>query len=103
MEVIYLPKAEAFARSLEPVLKNQVLVMVDMLEEIGHLLQMPFSKSLGKGLFELRIVGDNQVRIFYSFYGGKAYLLHGIVKKTQRVPPREITLARKIKKGLEFR
>ena len=103
MEVIYLLKAEGFVRSLDPVLKNQTLVMVDMLEELGHLLKMPFAKRLGKGLFELRVVGNNHVRIFYSFYGGKAYLLHGIIKKTQRIPPREITFARNIKKRLEHR
>jgi|SRR3989338_2807705 len=103
MEVIYLPKAEGFVRSLDHVLKNQTLVMVDMLEELGHLLKMPFAKSLGKGLFELRVVGNNHVRIFYSFYDGKIYLLHGIIKKTQRIPPREIALSRNIKKRLESR
>ena len=103
MEVIYLHKADSFIRPLEPVLKNKILVMIDMLEEAGHLLKMPFSKSLGKGLFELRIVGNAQVRIFYCFYGGKAYLLHGIVKKTPRVPPRAINLARQTKAELESR
>ena len=103
MEVIYLPKAEGFVRSLDPVAKNQTLVMVDMLEEMGYLLKMPFSKSLGKGLFELRVVGNNHVRIFYSFYDGKIYLLHGIIKKTQRIPQREIALSRNIKKRLESR
>ncbi|HBV00898.1 MAG TPA: type II toxin-antitoxin system RelE/ParE family toxin [Candidatus Taylorbacteria bacterium] len=101
MEVIYLPKAEGFVRSLDPVAKNQTLVMVDMLEEMGYLLKMPFSKSLGKGLFELRVVGNNHVRIFYCFCGGKVYLLHGISKKTQRIPPKETAFARRVKKMLE--
>lgn len=46
---------------------------VDLLEEHGNLLDIPDSKSLGKGLFELRTQGKVKVRILYIFHNKKAY------------------------------
>ena len=100
MEAVYLSGTEAFVTSLHPILKHKVVVMVNMLEECGNLLGMPFSKSLGKGLFELRIMGDAHVRLFYCFHAGKAYLLHGIVKKSQKIPKKDLDFARKLQKML---
>lgn len=56
------------------------------------------SKSLRKGLFELRLIGSVNTRIFYCFHKDTIYLLHAIIKKTQRTPIREIEFARKMKK-----
>jgi len=100
MEVVYLSKTEKFIEYLEPILKNKVIVMIDMLEECGNLLGMPFSKSLGGGLYELRIVGNDHVRIFYCFQVNKAYLLHGIIKKSLKIPQKDIDYARRIQKML---
>ncbi|MES2059618.1 MAG: type II toxin-antitoxin system RelE/ParE family toxin [Patescibacteria group bacterium] len=101
IEIAYLHKAQEFIRSLDPVLRNKVATMIDMLEELGHNLRPPFSKSLGKGLFELRIVGDDHVRIFYCFSHNKVYLLHGIRKKSMKLPKRDVDLARSIKSALD--
>ncbi len=68
---------------------------LDLLEKHGHELRMPFSKSLHEGLFELRIAGTIQVRIIYCFYKDTAILLHAFIKKTDKIPKREIELALK--------
>jgi len=51
----------------------------------------PHSKSLGGGLFELRVKSS---RIFYCFRpGGVIVLLHGFSKKSQKTPQRELDTA----------
>jgi phage-related protein len=96
MEVVYLPKAKKFIEKLDDISLERVLSSVDFLEKYGHLLTMPLSKSLGKGLFELRILGNIHIRIFYFFHKDVAYVLHAIVKKQQTVPKKEIDIARKV-------
>ncbi|MBI3634136.1 MAG: type II toxin-antitoxin system RelE/ParE family toxin [Candidatus Yonathbacteria bacterium] len=96
MEIAYLPKAKGFIEKLDDILLERVLSSVDFLEKYGALLEMPLSKPLGKGLFELRIVGNIHIRIFYCFHKNTAYILHAIVKKQQVIPKKEIDFARKV-------
>lgn len=96
MEVRYLPKVKKFIEKLDDVLVERVLSSIDFLEKYGFLLEMPLSKPLGKGLFELRIAGNIHIRIFYCFYKDTAYILHAIVKKQQTIPKKEIDFARKV-------
>lgn len=86
-------KFDDFIMSLERPTGTKVGRMIDLLEQSGSLLGMPYSKSLGNNLFELRARGQQEVRIFYIFYDNKAILLHGFVKKTQKTPLREIETA----------
>lgn len=64
----------------------------------NDLLGMPDSKSLGKGLFELRTIGKKQVRILYIFHNNKAYIVHGFIKKAWRISLNDISYARRIQK-----
>lgn len=50
-------------------------------------------KKIAKNIFELRIYGNQKVRIFYTIYKNQAILLYGFVKKTQKIPSREIAIA----------
>ena len=54
------------------------------------------SKYLGDGIFELRCKqGNNITRILYFFYyEGKIVLTNGFVKKKQKTPLEEISLAK---------
>jgi phage-related protein len=73
----------------------EILKAARMLRDFGHMLGMPYSKALGGGLFELRIQGRRQFRVFYGLDNGEAWLLHAIEKKTQKTPPADMRLARK--------
>jgi phage-related protein len=57
---------------------------------------MPDSKSLGKGLFELRTLGKNQIRILYIFHDNKVYIIHGFIKKAWKISIKDISYARRI-------
>ena len=99
MEVIYWnQKVEKFIKGLDDETAMRVDRTVGILEKLGHLIEMPDSKSLGKGLFELRIHGNRQVRIIYVFKNKKAYIIHGFVKKTSKISHSDIDYARRIEK-----
>lgn len=62
----------------------------------------PFSKALGFGLFEIRVRSKNDIaRIIYGFVKGRQIiLLHGFIKKTEKIPLREIEIAQNRLKNL---
>lgn len=92
------PAAE-FIDSLDEKMKAKVFGRLELLEEHGSTLGMPFSSHLDDGIFELRTVfGNNITRVFYFFVTGKrAILTHGFAKKTQKTPQREIYRAKMIR------
>ena len=100
MEIVYLPKVEKFVKKLDDILAYRVLSSIDLLEKYSSLLRLPVSKPLGQGLFELRIVGNNHIRIFYCFHKNKVYLLHAFEKKSQTISKKEIDIARKLIKEI---
>jgi len=93
MEIQLTTKAEEFIASLDKTDIAKVLHTVDLLEKFGNRLQLPHSKPVGNGLFELRIRGNKEIRIFYGYHNNKAALLHGIVKKSRRIPRQEFNTA----------
>lgn len=84
---------EKFVPTLEKLTISKFSKLTNLLEEFGNLLSMPYSKKISRNLFELRIRGKQEVRIFYTFQNGNAVLLHGFVKKTQKTPRKEIEIA----------
>ncbi len=94
MEIIYWNKrVDDFINNLDDLTSSRVRNCLRLLEEHGHLLGMPDSKSLGKGLFELRTQGRIKVRMLYVFHKNKAYLIHGFVKKAWKISLRDISYA----------
>jgi phage-related protein len=86
---------EEFIFSLNDNTAAKVAHTVELLEKYGYRLGMPHTKQIEKGLYELRIRGLEEIRIFYTFSGNKIYLLHGFKKKTQKTPGNEIIIALK--------
>ncbi|MBI3385109.1 type II toxin-antitoxin system RelE/ParE family toxin [Candidatus Gottesmanbacteria bacterium] len=66
---------------------------IDLLSQYGFLLGMPHSKKVTSDIYELRIRGKQEIRIFYSFVKQKIYLLHAFKKQTQKTPRQEISTA----------
>lgn len=94
MEVRYLDhRPEEFIRGLELSTYLKILRVVDMLERFGNGLGMPYSKHINGRLFELRVRGKQEVRLFYAFHGGSAVVVHGFIKKSDQIPERELKTA----------
>ena len=96
MQVIFFnKKAKKFFNSIEEPLKTRADQSLHLLEEYENELRMPYSKSLGGGLFELRIIGSTHIRFLYAFHDRDAWILHGFIKKTNKIPKAEISYAQK--------
>jgi phage-related protein len=94
MEIHIFDKSlEEFIESLEKSTIAKVLRNIDLLEKFGPKLGLPHSKKILTRLFELRIRGKQEVRIFYTFNKLHIILLHGFIKKSGRIPKKEIQTA----------
>lgn len=82
---------EDFIASLSDTSISKIRKLFDLLIKYGPYLGMPYSKKIVKNLFELRIRGQ-EVRLFYTVKGKSIRIIHGIKKKTQKIPMREINL-----------
>jgi len=69
----------------------------DRMEIYGPDLGMPHTRSMGDGLFELRLKAvEGIARVFYcTLIGKRIVILHQFTKKTQKTPPRELALSRR--------
>ena len=88
---------EEFIKSQDVKMRAKIYRMLELLEERGNTLRMPWSEHLDDGIFQLRAqVGNNITRVLYFFViGRKIVVTNGFAKKTQETPPSEIELAKK--------
>ena len=65
--------------------------------EFGWPLGMPYCRSLGEGLWEVRSdLSDGKIgRVIFCVAQDRMVLLQGFIKKTQKTPPRDLKLALK--------
>ena len=87
---------EEFLNSLDVKMRAKMVSMMELLEEKGNQLREPYSKPVDDGIFELRAVqGSNITRALYFFYVGKTIVItNDFVKKQQKTPSKEISLAK---------
>jgi phage-related protein len=65
-------------------------------------LGMPHVRSLGKGLYEVRSnLAAGIARVIFTIKGEDIVLLHGFIKKTQKMPLEALALAEKRKRDYE--
>jgi len=87
------PEAQRFIDSLPNNIGGRVDRGLRLLEEYGRLLAPPDSKKISGELFELRVRTIVQVRLIYGFSGNMTLVVHGFVKKSSKIPLRELRLA----------
>lgn len=71
--------------------------VTDRMSQVGPNLGMPFTKSMGKGLFEIRAIGKEGIgRAFFCTVSGKTIIiLHEFIKKSEKTPKIKLDIARK--------
>jgi len=72
---------------------SKVISSLEILDELGKQIRPPRSKKVAKNIYELRVLGNLSVRIFYSFHRENIWILHAFIKKSQRIPSRELEKA----------
>ncbi|MRD48921.1 type II toxin-antitoxin system RelE/ParE family toxin [Caenimonas koreensis DSM 17982] len=83
--------------ALPPGLLARYFHLTDRMVEYGPDLGMPHTKAMGAGLFELRLKsGEGIGRVFYcTLVERRIVMLHQFVKKTEKIPPKELSIARR--------
>jgi phage-related protein len=86
-----------FLDSLEKSAAAKVLRLISAINVYGLLSILPHTKKLtGTPLWEIRILGKDNIRVIYVTKHDRAIIvLHGFIKKTQVTPHREIAVAMK--------
>ena len=87
---------KAFLDGLAVHAKAKVYAALEMLATEGNRLQLPRSRALGAGLFEMRIAHpEGPFRILYCFLPGRRILLlHAFVKRTEQIPAQDLEIAK---------
>lgn len=83
-----------FIDKLDETTAAKVFRTLELLMQYGPLLTMPYCKRMSPKLYELRIGGKIEIRIFYTFYEDKIYLLHSFQKKSWKTPKKELQTAK---------
>lgn len=86
---------DEFVEQLDFKVQNKIVQVLGLLKEFGIHLGMPHSKKVvGTPLWELRVLGKDNIRVFYIAQSGKTFLiLHGFQKKKQKTDKKEIKIA----------
>ncbi|OGK23633.1 hypothetical protein A3A46_02950 [Candidatus Roizmanbacteria bacterium RIFCSPLOWO2_01_FULL_37_13] len=84
---------EDFIEEQDKPTQSKVAHYIRLLVDYGPYLKPPYTKKMGVKLYELRISGKVAVRIFYTVFNNKYYLLHAFKKKTQKTPNKELKTA----------
>lgn len=63
---------------------------------------MPLCRALGNGLWEVRstLTQGRIARVLFCIHDGRMVVLHGFIKKTQKMPDNDLSLAIRRKKEL---
>lgn len=71
--------------------------------EFGWPIGMPYCRSLGHSLWEVRsnLSGGGIARVIFAIVGGEMLLLHGFEKKAQKTPTHDIELALRRRREIE--
>ena len=83
-----------FIHSLTESDRIKVGKVIEILEKKEYALEMPYSKKIERDLYELRIKGSKNIRIFYTFYRDSIFLLHVIKKQSQKLALKDLNTAR---------
>lgn len=82
-----------FLLSFDDATVAKSLHYLELLDEFGEQLRPPQSRKVAKDIYELRITGVASLRVFYTFYKRDIWILHAFVKKSQKIPQKELRLA----------
>lgn len=102
MEILILKPVEEFMDALDSKTIAKIIHNIDLLKNFTYKLPPPYCKKISKNLHELRIRGNIEVRIFYTFKNQDTYLFHAYIKKTNKIPVRILETVRRKLKGLDI-
>jgi phage-related protein len=99
----YSDRVESEMAKMSPGFVARFVRYAVRMEIYGPDLGLPHTKAMGGGLFELRLKGGEGIaRVFYGCrIGRRIVILHHFIKKTQKIPAKELLIARTRMKEIE--
>ena len=91
----YSPVVKQEIDELPKGFKARYIVLTARIVLEGANLGMPHTRSMGDGLFELRLKSvEGIARVMYcTLVGQQVVMLHSFIKKTEKTPKRDLELA----------
>ncbi len=88
---------EVFLDSLKEKVVQKILAVLKLIEELDVIPDKFFKKLKDTNIWECRIKWESNIYRIFSFYQkkNKVVLTHGIIKKSQKTPKKEIERAEK--------
>jgi phage-related protein len=96
-KVVFLDsRVESGLLAMSPGFLGRLIRYAERMEIHGPDLGMPHTRTMGGGLFELRLKGAEGIaRVFYcTWHARRIVVLHHFVKKSRRTPSKEMDIAR---------
>lgn len=90
-----------FLLALDDISVKKIIKSLGLLEQYGNTIRYPHTKYISEGVFELRVVGMSNIRIFFIFKNEEVVILHAIIKKTQKLPRKDIDYVLGLKNKLQ--
>ena len=87
------PSVGKFVLALDAHTKAKIERLIGLFESRGPILGMPFTRKIVQHIFELRVLGSPNARFLYTYKGRTIWILHGISKKRDSIPAKDIARA----------
>lgn len=99
----YSEKVKAETLSFPPGILANFFHIADLIEDFGPALGLPYTKALGDGLFEIRAKGKEGIgrSFFCTMKGQEIIILHSFIKKSQKIPKKELKTAQTRQKEIK--
>ncbi|EQB99456.1 type II toxin-antitoxin system RelE/ParE family toxin [Photorhabdus temperata] len=87
--------AEDAILNMPPRIQARMLKLLELIEEHGANLGEPHTKSMGKGLFEIRAKAQEGLGrgLFCYLQSSNIIVLHAFIKKNQKISKKDLDLA----------
>ena len=82
-----------FILKLDKYLQTRVIRQLTALEKKGLTIDPKRIKKINSKLYEMRLVGHEQIRIIFTVHQNDFIMLHAIKKKSRKIPLRDIQTA----------
>lgn len=104
MKVLILDNVEDFILSLDNKANKKMDKIIEYISQSNGVLREPYCKKIAQNLYEMRCIDgrQNKVRIFYTFQNNSVIFLHGFIKKTHKIPRKELEIAKRRRAEFEY-